>query len=215
MQLSVDVTSNVPGQVLFTFRNRGLKDSSITDIYFDDGSLFGIHAIDNSDPGVSFTQPATPPNLPGGNEISQCNPFIFETTETSTEVFSADSKPPVEDNGVNPGESVGILFDLISGMTFVDVLNQLRSGIELRIGIHVQGFVGGGSESFVTLSGPRCGDGIVESPEVCENNTDCPDGKKCLLNCICLPTVSGWGMIMLVLFLLTGIATKFRRWLPL
>ena len=50
--------------------------------------------------------------------------------------FSADSDPPVQSLGVNPGESLGIIFDLQPGGTFADVVGELASGA-LRIGIHV------------------------------------------------------------------------------
>jgi len=69
---------------------------------FDDGSLVGIFSIDNSDPGVAFSDPAVPGNLPGANNAS---PAFVATTG-----FSADSDPPVQPNGVNPGETLGILF---------------------------------------------------------------------------------------------------------
>ena len=142
-QLSVDVTDPGGGQVLFTFSNSGSYAASITDVYFDDGSLFGIAQIIN-DVGVSFTQDSissvAPPELPGAHSILP----VFETTEH----FLADSDPPVQPNGVNPGESLGIKFDLISGQDFQDTINALNNG-SLRIGIHVQGFANGGSESFV------------------------------------------------------------------
>ncbi len=140
-QLLVDVTAS-SGDVLFTFRNSGPLASSITDVYFDDGSLLGIAEIKNT-PGVSFLNPASPKNLPGGYDMR--NPFV------ATAGFSADSNPPVQPNGVNPVESLGILFDLQVGQTYADVISQLSSG-ELRIGIHVQGFTGGGSESFVNAA---------------------------------------------------------------
>jgi hypothetical protein len=54
---------------------------------------------------------------------------------------------------VNPGETLGIVFDLQGGGTFADVLSELASG-ELRIGIHVQGYASGGSESFVNTPVP-------------------------------------------------------------
>jgi hypothetical protein len=43
---------------------------------------------------------------------------------------------------------LGIVFDLQGGGTFADILAELTNG-DLRIGLHVQGFTGGGSESFV------------------------------------------------------------------
>ena len=157
-QLFVDVTDPsgeenlLATQALFTFRNIGPDDSSICDVYFDDGTLLGIASIDNSSLGVSFSQDADPGNLPGGNTVSP----VFET---STEPFfamplSADSDPRVQPNGVNPEEYLGILFDLQSDGTFADVLTELQDAT-LRIGIHVQGFalIEGeeeeGSESFI------------------------------------------------------------------
>ncbi len=144
-QLFVDVEAAGPNQALFTFRNVGPAAASITDVYFDDGTLLGIAALidrdeNSGDPGVDFSQLASPPNLPGGNALTPA----FETTAG----FLADSDPPVMHNGVNPGESLGVLFDLKSGGTIDDVLAELQSG-QLRIGVHVQGFDSGGSESFV------------------------------------------------------------------
>lgn len=147
-QLFVDVleTTN-SNQVRFNFRNVGPLASSITDVYFDDGELLSIAQIINSS-GVDFSQGASPGNLPGGNTIN------FQTTAG----FSTDSNSPVQPNGVNPGEVLGVLFNLQNGKTFNDVINAMNLSLlnpdkdilgGLRIGIHVQGFQGGGSESFV------------------------------------------------------------------
>lgn len=153
-QLFVELFDVGGNQVNFTFTNSGPEASSIADVYFDDGSLLGIAYIDNSDPGVQFSQNATPSELPGANSVIP----IFETTAD----FSADSDTPVQSNGVNPGESLGITFDLQTGATFDDVINDLTSG-DLRIGIHVQGFASGGSESFVN-NGIVDGDGVIPAP---------------------------------------------------
>jgi MYXO-CTERM domain-containing protein len=141
-QLNVALSSSSGTQALFTFTNSGPAASSITDVYFDDGTLLGIAAVFNSS-GVDFSQGAAPPNLPGGNTIG------FNTTAG----FNADSNPPTQPNGVNPGETLGILFNLQAGRTFSDVISDLASGA-LRIGVHVQGFGNGGSESFVNLAQP-------------------------------------------------------------
>jgi len=148
-QLSLNVSDTlVASQVLFEFRNAGPVASSLTDIYFDDGTLLGIAQVING-AGVSFTPPATPGNLPGANNASPA----FQTTAG----FSADSNPPVSHNGVNPGEKVGILFNLISGKSFADVVNALgiAGGANgLRVGVHVQSFGNGGSESFINAVSP-------------------------------------------------------------
>ena len=137
-QLFVEVI-DLGNQVEFMFTNTGSFASSITDVYFDDGSLLGIASISNG-PGVEFEQLASPPDLPGGNNLVP--PFV------TTDGFSADSNPPVQPFGANPGEFLGITFDLILGGTHADIVDDLASG-ELRIGIHVQGFSSGGSQAFV------------------------------------------------------------------
>jgi hypothetical protein len=128
--------------IIFKFRNIGPALSSITDVYFDDGPLLGIDSITNG-PGTSFSNPATPANLPAGNNAIP--PFV------TTNNFSADSNsgpPGVMVNGVNPNEYVMIVFNLINGKMLNDVLADLTDG-DLRTGIHVQGYASGGSESFV------------------------------------------------------------------
>ena len=158
-QLSVDVTDIGGGQVLFSFSNTGPAASSITDVYFDDGTLLGIAGLIDSDDdalgsfgdvGVDFSPDGSPPDLPGGNAVG------FEVTAG----FLADSDPPAQPNGVNPLELLGIVFDLQGGGTFADIVSELTSG-ELRIGIHVQGFATGGSESFVNLPMPEPGTALL------------------------------------------------------
>lgn len=155
-QLSVDVTPFGLGQVLFTFSNAGPAASSIADVYFDDGTLLGIASLIDADenggnPGVDFSLGAAPPNLPGGNLVG----FV------ATAGFSADSDPPVQPNGVNPLETLGVVFNLLPGKTFADTIAALTNGQDLRIGIHVQGFAGGGSESFVNLPVPEPGTALL------------------------------------------------------
>jgi hypothetical protein len=155
---------------LFTFNNVGGSASSIADVYFDDGTLLGLSAIrdkDDSilalgglgDAGVDFTSGgASPPNLPGANNASP--PFQV------TAGFLADSDPPAQSNGVNPGEYLQIVFNLQAGKTFADTLNALAlagAAGGLRIGIHVQGFGSGGSESFVNAPVPEPGTALLVS----------------------------------------------------
>jgi hypothetical protein len=157
-QLSVDVIDVGSGQVSFKFTNKGTAASSITGIYFDDGTLLGIASIASS-AGVSFSAVEKSDNFPGGNTVN------FVTTKG----FSADSDPPVQPMGVNPGEFVTITFNLLTGMAYADVINALALGNNtsgtneddqdpydgmLRIGVHVQGFASGGSESFINGPNP-------------------------------------------------------------
>lgn len=151
-QLFVELFEIGVGQVDFVFSNTGPEPSSITDIYFDDGGLGSIASIDNSDPGVAFAQGANPPNVPGGTG----SPWFFVTTA------SAESIPPIQSNGVNPYESVGIRFDLLTGTTFADVVDDMESD-DLRIGIHVQAIGTGGSEAFIN-GDPILDDGVIPAP---------------------------------------------------
>ena len=139
-QLSVDVSDAGGGKVEFKFMNSGPNASSITGVYFDT-ALLGTASVVNG-PGVSFSPSATPANLPGGKTIG------FNTS------FAADSNSPVSPNGVNPGESLTVVFKLGNGKTYQDILYALHGGVDLRTGLKVQAFSGGGSESFVNNPEP-------------------------------------------------------------
>jgi len=136
----LDTNNVLRSTASLTFTNVGTSASSITDVYFDNGTLLGIASITANTSGVSFSQGASPPNLPGGASISP--PFV------ATAEFHADSNPPVQPNGVNPGESLTVRFFLLSSGTFADVEQELADG-RVRVGMHVQGFASGGSEGFV------------------------------------------------------------------
>jgi hypothetical protein len=138
------------GQAIFTFFNDvGIvpysNPSSITDIYFDDGTLLGIASITSSY-GVSFSQYASPKNLPGANNVTP----KFETTAG----FSLDSNSPVSQNGVDKNtEWVQVTFDLLSGKTYAHTLAALAKTPgaldELRVGIKVQAINGPQSNAYV------------------------------------------------------------------
>ena len=152
-QLFVDVSAFGVGHVLFNFRNTGPEPSVIKGIYFDDGALFGLASVING-PGVSFTQnsvdPVNPHELPTAQNLVP--PFV------TTANFLADADNPAGTNGkgVDPYESVGIVFELKSGMDLDNVLSDLGSR-DLRIGIHVGSFEEGDSETFVN-------NGIIPAP---------------------------------------------------
>ncbi len=142
-QLSVTVDAIGTTQVVFDFFNSGPYPSSIAQIYFDGTTGFldqnYAPSMINNGPGVSYSWGATPPNLPGGNSISPA----------FTSVMSAEANNPAPANGVNPGETVGLVFDLSAGKTYTDIINALNTA-SLRVGLHVQSIgTSAGSESFV------------------------------------------------------------------
>lgn len=62
----------------------------------------------------------------------------------------------MQPNGVNPGESLSILFNTEPG--FKEPFNAVITDLQkrsLRVGIHGQGFTNGGSESFVNEAVPE------------------------------------------------------------
>src|SRR5262245_8799427 len=70
-QLFVDVTDSGSNTVTFKFTNNVGIASSITDIYFDDGTLLGIATVTNGPLGlVDFSAGATPGELPGANQAN-------------------------------------------------------------------------------------------------------------------------------------------------
>lgn len=137
-------------QVAFKFTNA--SSSSLTDVYFDDGSLLGIASIDDSGPTVEFSQSANPGNLSGGTYLDP----DFVTTKG----FSADSETPKPiENGVTSGEWLQIVFDLKLNQNYQSVIDALalpNGGGEgdLRIGLRVQGFADDGGASFVNIAAP-------------------------------------------------------------
>jgi hypothetical protein len=152
--LRAEVSDIGGDSVRFKFTNNS-NYSSLTDVYFADGALLGISGISSSS-GVSYTGgSAAPPDLPGGNSVSPA----FQTTVG----FLADADSPPPKNGVQTGEWLVIDFLLKSGKTFADVLAALAlpgsiptdATPWLRVGLHVQSFTGGFSESFINSPIPE------------------------------------------------------------
>ncbi|WP_419661651.1 hypothetical protein Dvar_20860 [Desulfosarcina variabilis str. Montpellier] len=145
-QLSMDVTDAGSGQVLFTFLNAGPEASSITDIYFyDDVPLMSFNSfVYNTTGVVNFTDDgARPADLPGGND----------SLSSFSSNYSYDSASPhLQQNGINPAEALGILFDL-SSTDYDDIISSLMEE-SMVVGIHVQGFTSEGSESFINNPAP-------------------------------------------------------------
>ncbi len=146
--LEVSNVEGDSGKARFRFLNdaptSGLgSESAITALYFYDGALVHNTKAVLSDSGdyVSFSEyGVNPPDLPG-------------FTGTSTRVFSADAANPSTKGGagygVHTGEWVEVLFDLLPGTTFSDVIDSINlTGSTtkvpgtLQIGIHVQALPG-------------------------------------------------------------------------
>jgi len=157
-QLSLEVTdygttSEGVNQVLFDFRNNIAPyavgspiDGIIGSLFFEDGVVLGIAKVLDADysavlyPGVYFKTSANPASktFPAGGTLVP--PF-----QTTAHFWSTNDGTIA--NGVNPGEKVGIVFDLEEGEFFADVISAIGLGFtnpnpggntSLRIGVHVQ-----------------------------------------------------------------------------
>jgi hypothetical protein len=166
-------------QVLFVFQNTGSFQSTIGQVYFQDGTLLGNSAgqpiaIYNS-PTVQFNPNANPSNDPNGQAL---NPKFVTTEE-----FDAGATSPAPGNGVSNdaagSQMLGVLFDLQTNpgtgnsYTYSDVITALANGFNspsqvwnpngsdipggllgLRIGLHVINQPNGiASQSY--LNGPQ------------------------------------------------------------
>lgn len=132
--LFVDVSKpfEASEQTLFTFRNELGFDSPydsyfIKGAYFYDGALLGIESLIEPDSTVDFTEGASEPVSPMDLQARKL--------VAGFEVVGDDDN----DNGVQPGEWLGVLFNLRVGHTFDDVISGLNDGTIL-IAIHVGGF---------------------------------------------------------------------------
>lgn len=146
--LYVDVWDGT-GTVNFTFYNDSTVQSSVARIYFDDGSLFGVDEIINSQGYTLFNRAQSPGDLPGGQNLVP--PFVADKE------FTIGSKNPPPWKGVNDGDPINewvtVRFNLINGGTLDSVVAELNSGA-LRIGLHLIDLPQGYSESAILVPEP-------------------------------------------------------------
>jgi len=122
----------------FTFFNDSTDFNSLTRIFFEDGfeDLLDSSAVSlTKTTTVEFESKTNGGDLPGGTNISWAG--YFEKYLRITSSGAKDSYGNPIDFGVNPGESITISFDLITGTTESDIFDKLVFG-DGRIGIHVQ-----------------------------------------------------------------------------
>lgn len=126
--------------------------SSITDIYFDDhgaaNALSSVSIVADST-GPNFVQGVNPTTLPGGESLSPdfiVNPLLSaQSTKVNTSNGSGGPGLGVE----SLPEWVVLGYSYLNGNTFGSIATALENG-DIRIGMHVTGFVpGGDSESFI------------------------------------------------------------------
>lgn len=135
------------GGALIVFSNHYPKDSVITKICFLDNELIEFSDFASppiSSEWISFSVDSKNAMLPAGN------PYGFTPHTT----FGFDADPAGPKNGLHPGESLGLLFDLTDGTTYDRVIRGFNE-LTLRSGIHVQALPGDESESFISTPIPE------------------------------------------------------------
>ena len=144
-QLTVDVTGEGSNKVMFTFINSDTisdpQEMFIRNVYFYDGMLSDpVITGPTTDNEVAFTTPSKPEALPG----------YEEGLLTSFFAADRDTHPAGTDWGINPGEylSVTFTYDPLE-YSYAALLSDIGNA-DVVLGIKVQGFEGGGSESFIT-----------------------------------------------------------------
>lgn len=139
-QFSVDLTSlNGGSKIRFDFYNVGPEACSIANIYWGaESGLLTKNSIINGS-GVKYSWDATPSDMQGG------------ATWIASVSADADNQKPK--NGVNPGETVGFIFNIGTGKTFNDIVAGIEANT-LRIGLHAISFKDGSSEWFETGNPP-------------------------------------------------------------
>lgn len=152
-QLSVTVAEYIDplttgDDALFTFRNIGPDQSYIAQVCFYDGVLLLMSDIIVPLDGSVLFDPLNKA-LPGAKPL---------VAQYDVDLLAGAGNAPGASNGVDnipavddTTEWLGVVFELNS--TYLDVIDQMILG-DIIVGVKLQGFANGGSESFATIPAP-------------------------------------------------------------
>jgi hypothetical protein len=136
-QLYMGVSLLGGGQASFVFTNAGPESSSISLISFDFAPEINLELSSISNGyGVDFVT-GSGKNLPSGKDLDE----IFISA------LSVEARKPTPLDGINPYESLELLMSYDGAY---DLFGALENE-DLRVGLHVQDFAGGYSESFINV----------------------------------------------------------------
>jgi len=141
-------------EVLFTFTNdvNAGRPSNISEIYFDDGTIFSqVGILNNMGGTTNFSGGMKPKDLPGGGNNSgnqkKIDTSSLTTAFDATAGFGADTGN--ESDGINASNDIlGIIIKLQTGLGFSDLQLALANG-DLRLGMHVRSINNNFSDSFI------------------------------------------------------------------
>lgn len=151
-QIALEVldASDVSGpRTRFRLSVSGLSQMTIAAVYFDDGFLLGPTIEDDPGAGVDFSLA-----FPGSNDLPGA--MLASPPFVADQEFNSGAVAPPPSTGVESGESLGLVFQLMPTHTTESVLGWITAG-QLRVGLHVINFASGGSESFLNQPVPEPG----------------------------------------------------------
>jgi hypothetical protein len=142
-RLTVEVLDAGGGQVAFVFANDDVGRSIVEHIYVGDetGTLAGPPEILNNDGTVVFER------ISGRTQLTDA--AVARLPFKSSSDLSVAALQPSRELGINPGESLGLVFAITPGRTISDVLDDLGNG-HLRFGVSTVAVTGGGRGSLVS-----------------------------------------------------------------
>lgn len=140
---TMEVTEAGMDQTLFTFTNNCGGEGVLARIFFMENDLMAFNQILEVPAGKGWSLYEKKAMLPGGQ------PLGF-TPHNSFGIFADPARPK---NGLETGEFISILFDLVDGVSFDNIITEIDNQ-SLGIGIHTQSLPGGGSASFTTIPEP-------------------------------------------------------------
>lgn len=147
LNATLSTVSGQPGMVDFIFTNNVGVDSSVSEIYFDNGNP-AMHFASGAIVGQVGTEfvfgGADPGNLPSGENM--------DPSFNATSVFSSDAQGNPSKGIDTSTDLLTIRMTLLASLTYQDVVDALESS-DLRIGLHLRSIGSGGeSDNFINNS---------------------------------------------------------------
>ena len=122
-------------RIMLTFHNQAPVPCAISNIYFEDGDTFSISVQSVRGVGPAMTQACA---IDTDRGSQQAVPALYHESCTRQ---AADCNPEDTDSmqdGIKPNESLGIVFDLQTGVTLADIVSALSKGM-LNISLKLPG----------------------------------------------------------------------------
>ncbi len=130
--------SEEAGKAKFEIVNTSSIEATVANVYVEAGGLDSLDSI-LPGPGTAFVSPGNPGEMPSANTLTPA----FQSWA------SVGASAPPAHNGIDPGESMALVFNLSPGTVLSDIESDLLSG-QMRLGLHVIALPDGSSESAVT-----------------------------------------------------------------